>query len=534
MTRENRKDPLFPPESGNPIASRFHGLLRELSPDELNSLFILDSCLARAGIREGRTRQELMGRWIAGGLTREADLRDWMKERFLRSAPSSGVFDKAAAHAVNCMNRDIHAFTWDEEAAGCTVIPECPRILFASGDFPARPRWAAVFNSRKQKLLSPGSDWLRALRQCLPEISESGFGLASSTGTLTYDLVTAYARRSRTPSLLVLSSGIDNLEAHGSPLSAAPPAVACTSEGRPCPKPVGMLCRDRLLALLADVHVILEIREGGNLSSILQGLQTADPRPQQVFVSHTRRTENRGNFELIESFPQWSIPFSPRARESGHRPIAAAARKGAIVRTSGQIAWNEYLYHYTRARPGPWPGQSHEDYLYGLLDNQKGSAHTALDALASILCEGLIRGGAKLVRGTDPVVSWTSRHPGELLSVRKWNPALIRWTFEPYGVAVRKSIAKAKGAKPAIYGGAALYPRIGLSDRFRYQRHEPPRCLWKSEREWRSRGDFALDALARGDGFIFVPRFEDCEEQALTVHPALPVVVLEEYGFPLP
>ncbi len=299
------------------------------------------------------------------------------------------------------MKRGIHALTWNEEAAGCTTIPGCPRILFASGNFPARPRWAAVFNSRKQKLLSPGSDWLRALRQCLPEISESGFGLASSTGTLTYDLVTAYARRSRTPFLLVLSSGIDDHEAHGSPLSAAPPAVACTSEGRPCPKPVGMLCRDRLLALLADVHVILEIREGGNLSSILQELQTADPVRNRCSFRIRAGLKTRAIIELIESFPQWATTvFSagPGARRQTGRLQPQPVKGSEPIRTSrAKSTEPEYLYHYTRASPRsvarPITMKSTSTACSTIL---RGSAHGAPGHPGRrILCEGRIRGSVQ-------------------------------------------------------------------------------------------------------------------------------------------
>jgi hypothetical protein len=202
------------------------------------------------------------------------------------------------------------------------------------------------------------------------------------------------------------------------------------------------------------------------------------------------------------------------------------------------ISWKEHLYHYTRSRPGPWPGESYEEYLASLLRGDPLSGHTALDTLSRILSEGTLRASGELIRGRRPVTSWTSIAPGELDSIRHWNPALLRWTFEPYGLALpRKRLVEA-GARPVIYGNDRVYEKLKDSDRFRFQRCQGLRFDWKREREWRAERDFELERLAPGDGFIFLPTPNDAEEleHRLALVGAvcnLPIVIFRTLGAPV-
>jgi hypothetical protein len=271
------------------------------------------------------------------------------------------------------------------------------------------------------------------------------------------------------------------------------------SRAIPCAKPCRLLRRDRMLARLADVHCVLAITSGGNLFPILEEEQSRRPRSRWILVPARRCNENEGNFRLLEANPKRTRSFSLRIEAE---PLPFPETPPAFP---PEIQWKDYLYHYTRACNGAWPGQSHEEYLQSLLRGDPDSGHTALDTLMRMVVEGKIRAGTGLVRGPEPVVSWTSRSPLELESIRQWNPALIRWTFEPFGIAVARTALKKIGAKPAIYGGNALYSRLDPSDRFRFQLHQPPGRSWKQEREWRSRGDLSIAAIPAGDVAIFVP-----------------------------
>jgi hypothetical protein len=192
--------------------------------------------------------------------------------------------------------------------------------------------------------------------------------------------------------------------------------------------------------------------------------------------------------------------------------------------------WKRFLYHYTRACPGPWPDQHYRDYLLRLLTGDPLSGHTALDTLIHIILEGRLRASSKLIRGSHQTLSLTSLPPPELEKIRQWNPALIRWTFEPYGMALSREILKSLGARPTIYAGERAYQRIKSRDRFRFQRHEPPGCSWKHEREWRLPKDFDLDQVAPEEGFLFVDTRADAEAIAINTQSPMPIVILSELG----
>jgi hypothetical protein len=337
-----------------------------------------------------------------------------------------------------------------------------------------------------------------------------------------------------------------------------------------------MVCRDRILASLADVHVALEIRSGGNLLKVLEALQARQPRHQWIYRPKRRRAENEGNFVLTAKLPQWTEPFSlddpdpveeegcpglpavcpplpassiavetdpiephpvaPRAIDSNPidprilqpNPVEPHQIEPHQIELS-QIGWHKYLYHYTRSCPHPWPGQSHRDYLLAILDGDPFSGHTALDTLIRILMEGRIRAGSKLVRGEQPVISWTSRPPLELDGLRRWNPALIRWTFEPFGMAIEKKELRKRSIKPTIYAGDEAYGRLRPADRFRFQRHEPPKCSWIHEREWRLPGDLLLSEIPAEKGFVFVADGKDRNRLAtIPGRGSFPVVALSD------
>jgi hypothetical protein len=193
------------------------------------------------------------------------------------------------------------------------------------------------------------------------------------------------------------------------------------------------------------------------------------------------------------------------------------------------IAWGDYLYHFTRGCPGPWPAQSYGEYLSAFLDGGPFCSHSSLDTLARILSEGILRASSGLVRGKEAVVSWTSRPPLELSSLRFWNPGLIRWTFEPYGVAVKRGILKACGIKPTIYAAGTAHERLKPADRFRFQKHAPPHCSWKHEREWRTKEDFRLNDLGYDDWFVFVPNRSDFEALRRRFGSIIRVGILDEF-----
>jgi len=508
--------------------SSFDRLVRFLDPEEFRAVCVIDCLCARLPPSNGPPVHGFLAEWLRTAARGDAALKHWVVEHFVASSLRAEAFDSARSLADRYLKRGFWGAVWDPDGFAPGKIPECPPVLFGFGSLFPAPGRAAFFNSRKERLPSPESTWLKAVRELLPAVVSKGVGLASSLGTLTYDLAAAYAVRRGVPLLLVAAAGVEasrkGMEAFAG-RSHEGIGVACMLSGRCGPKARRMACRDRLLALLSDLHVIIEIRSGGNLLKTLLDQQFLQPRARWIVMPPVRQAANAGNFQLagecIHRVQRISVaPSAPLARTGS--PSRAGKSRRLLSR---DLRRDEYVYHYTRSCPGPWPGQSRGDYLRSLLEREPGSGHNALDTLSRILAEGRIRGSTRLVRGTDPVVSWSARTPWELMSIRHWSRALIRWTFEPYGIAVRKTSVRNRGGKPAVYVAARFHQRLALEDRHRFQRHEPPSCAWKHEREWRTEGDFELEGLGEDEAFIFVPDSRDADTLQERVSSTLPVLV---------
>jgi hypothetical protein len=133
-----------------------------------------------------------------------------------------------------------------------------------------------------------------------------------------------------------------------------------------------------------------------------------------------------------------------------------------------------------------------------------------------------------MIRGAAGVISWSSHPPRELFVMRKWNRALVRWTVEPYGVAVRRDILRSFGAKPAVYGSDRVYSRLAEPERHRFQLSRAAGAAsWRHEREWRILGDLALNAIIPDGGFVFVRTGEEKEKLCNNVNQDMSIVVLD-------
>ncbi len=411
-------------------------------------------------------------------------------------------------------------------------IPQCPAVLFCRGEIDLPSPRIAVFNSRKPRTVRPDAEWLQALRYLLDALGKGKAVLSTSTGTLTYDMVGVHAVSSgRLPVLVTPSSvlepdpAVQNL--YGDAMSAFP-ALSCMIETRSCAKGTRFQCRDRILAAFAHVHCVLELRRGGNLESVLQNLHRASPRRLIVFQPGEKSPGNAGNHALVEEFRAYAHVFSLRSPDASvNREASPRAERSSSHPKSAQPDPRLFLYHYTRSCPGPWPGESYEQYLMKLLQGDPHAGHSALDTLARILREGRLRAASGMVRGRDAAVSWTSRTPSGIAALRKWNPALVRWTVEPCGVAVKRDVLRALGAKPAVYGRDDHFSKLPETERFRFQIGITRNAEWRHEREWRLRGDFSLDTAGAGNCFVFVRNEIEKRTLLAYIRTSLPVVTLD-------
>jgi len=571
--------------------------------DDRTAYCVLAACalMKKCGITGGAEQHCGINRLLGAGVRTDSDLRSWLCASF--PAMNASLWDNCRKQADEFVEKGVKLFTWGDRSAsggaggvflaaaegggnpGRRSHRHCPGVLFGKGDPQIDLPLLAVFNSRKPRLVSPDSNWLKALSIFFEGLDPGEIALAGSTGTLSYDLASTLAQRSGFAQILVAPFALiplnhadrELLKTYGEGASGIP-ILSCMLYAGSCSTKQAAVCRDRILAALANFHLVLEIRSGGNLLAALEEIQGQSPRHQFVLDPGNINSSNAGNYTLLTKFPEhthrlkldavhaekdegrlsrgdaehaekckgWRF-YSKLETENSKLPQDGLSRgdaehaekcKGGHVYSKlktdnsklpqGNSKLPNFLFHYTRACAGPWPGETYRQYLMNLLDRHPLSGHSALETLIRIIEEARIRGASLMVRGRESVISWSSHPPQDLFLMRKWNRALIRWTVEPYGIAVRRDVLRSLGAKPAIYGGEQTYGRISEAEKYRFQlSRSTPSSSWRHEREWRLPGDLVLSRLKPGDGFVFVKTEEEKAKLCSHVEPELSIVAFD-------
>jgi hypothetical protein len=166
-----------------------------------------------------------------------------------------------------------------------------------------------------------------------------------------------------------------------------------------------------------------------------------------------------------------------------------------------------WLVHWTRSSPGPWPGETASSFFRDMLAQPDRYVRSARDTLMKILAERVIRSSTWKIPGTVPVVSLTENTPESALTLVKWRKRFVRYTYEPYGIAIRREALEPFGARAVTYAVSAPGPDMGM---WWYQ---SPGAIadWTREQEWRHPGDIRLDAIDPKDWFPVVPGQPDAE-----------------------
>jgi len=145
------------------------------------------------------------------------------------------------------------------------------------------------------------------------------------------------------------------------------------------------------------------------------------------------------------------------------------------------------------------PGLSSGFDSSGMLSHftRASRAGDALDNLAAILRQGVIRGSSRMVRGGRPVVCLFDAALSELKRILVPDN---RHRYQPFGIALDKRYAFKLGARPVLYmpwpeaqkmlAGEELWRVVAID----LERNPP--VDWSFEREWRLPGDLRLPARA--------------------------------------
>jgi hypothetical protein len=298
-----------------------------------------------------------------------------------------------------------------------------------------------------------------------------------------------------------------------------------------------MICRDLIVSAISSHHVAIGIRPDGQLVRLLVDDARFPEKPKAFWVSSWKAiTKARGRCSLPtfeKSIFLWDVP---QVREEVTGCNSAVDLELNFRTYQKSVDWTKYLFHYTRSSRGPLLGESKEDYIRKLISKHPLASHEALDVLIHVAREGSLEAssgspGKPVVRGRFKVVCWTAVPPKEISLFRRWNRSLARWTVEPYGIAVLKSLLKKLGAKPVCYLPEYAFDMLPEAERYRFQKHGPPRVNWKVEREWRIPFSVKIDRLGASEAFWFVPTYDDAIKFQRFSRSNLPVYVIQSDSF---
>ena len=427
--------------------------------------------------------------------------------------PTSRQILQALNQARAWLAKDISVLTVEELRPSARAGGAVPPLFFGWGGPKGlnQPR-AAVLNSRKPRRIRPEDRWIQVTAAQTKEALREALCLVSSLGNYQYELVAFLAGQAGTPLMIICDGHLPMMasaeksdvffDEYGEFLGDRTLLLSPFTPGTLPPIKQRGVRRDACVAALSDSILVAEARAGGNVQRLAA---EAMNRKADVRVYRPDRFDRAtsGNKMLLGLGARaWDLTAGNTLKKTRKK----AVRKG---RPPSHLDGDLYLFHYTRSCPGPWPGQTRAQYYRSLVERHNNASHTGFDTLDRILSEQKIRGGSRLTRGRSKAVSLTACGLDELQGLIRWRPGLIRWTLEPYGLALPRRVLLDLGAAPVLYGDEEVWSQLPQDQRFRFQLHRPPRTDWSGEKEWRLSGDLDLAALSPSDIKVIVPTEEE-------------------------
>jgi hypothetical protein len=370
--------------------------------------------------------------------------------------------------------------------AGITGLSEVTAV--GNADILSEPR-ATILNSRQGKIPTADALWVRTTLNLNEELVKNGAVILSSVGMTTWELVTWKTGALGGKVILVLPEVetrlipgmverlLSDFKLEPSrTLMLFPPMEAQTDERyRKFPK------RDFWISAMADRIYPVSVRNSGNLNRIVELFAII---PDKVSVQ----------FRIDYTKPQAIFQLD----------------KLPVLEVDEGQEW-QYLTHWTRTALEPWPGETKADFYHALSFATAGFPRDGFHTLCKLLKDQKILSSDKLIKGRFETVSFTEKAPWELHQLIKWRPSLVRWTFEPYGIAITMDALEKAGARQVIYGYDYQYRFLQGDDRAFYQAFDPEGSDWRQEAEWRFLGDLDLSRFQPEEVIVIVQTFEEAE-----------------------
>ena len=354
-----------------------------------------------------------------------------------------------------------------------------------------RPRRMLLI-SRGERHPQPQTPWLRHTVSAVRACAANGEVLVAGLSRVAYETALWVTRKENGAAIVVLDR-----EPESDLLATLPRSHLLIWPAKECPAREVQSRRDALIAQFSDRAWAIHVRSGGNMAKLAARLTARD-------------------------VPVETWPDSERRDAKAVRKIRKAT---PVSESAPSISeqWN-YLTHFTREPDGPWPGEPRTDYLNWLCSGAAGERRDGFAALCRILELQRIIGCGRLIPGGAPMVCLTALHPQTAYGSRRWRRGLLRWTFSPYGICIRRHALT--DARPVHYvSDEAMKTEHPTAQSF-LQRQKSGGFDWTQESEWRSPGDVDLSDFRNEDMIACVST--RAEAEIITARYSLQTLVLTD------
>lgn len=349
-----------------------------------------------------------------------------------------------------------------------------------------------ILSSSQNKYILGSDKWVQMTVKAADALADSGRSLICSAEPSTWD-ITAYLSGKlgikskiiiKTPSDIsgekLFLETVDNFALDCSIVSPVFLENECAGKSKS-----SWFSRDKTAAELSETIYPVSIRPGGKL--------------ERLFNDNKYNAKVRNDFRIDychenRTAPEWTSQISKNT------PLK-------------NFPDGEWLYHWTRASKGPWPGEKAWMFYRDVIDNPDKYVRCAASTLNRILSEKLIRGSSWKIAGGEKVVAMTESPPEEAIGLMRWRKRYVMFSFEPYGIAIRKDAATSIGAKPVEY--IEEHTPSGEKGIFTHAAGE--KTDWRLEKEWRIRDSIDLSKLDKNDFFAIVPSIADLKSVSPSV-----------------
>ncbi len=333
---------------------------------------------------------------------------------------------------------------------------------------------AAVLNSR-QNLRPLGSDaWIKNTGSAIRHAVDDGCTILTSIGMNTWEIVLYFvsAYNARVVTYIPVEKGAD---------SGKIKYAICTQfelnneltdwrfieiNNVKKDKHFFQQKRDEAIVNEADIIYPISVRRNGNMERLLE-----TGRNKKIAIRDNFRTEYSG------SDRKYKIKIDPER-----------------INPNIDKLLKYYLIHWTRTSNTAWPGETKYEFYRDIVHSRAVYPRNALETLKKILTDRKVIASSRHYRKNVPAVAFSSLAPSEASSLMKWRARYREMSFEPYGIAIKRELAKRIGIRRVIYGHAKEFHNLKVEERPYFQ-STGTKGFWLPENEYRFIGDLDLNLI---------------------------------------